>query len=163
MKAQLINLDKSVPPMTLFSTEGLSLNILRLKLVDLEFNKFLIGDDLAGEYKEKMQRVKTAIVALINAQADKEKMSPSMASLIIKRLLMDCRRESIEAVLSKRYATLDSLRGQQLAYITLKRNLDALYEAQEEIIDLRREVQMTLANEVAQEVVVQFPVTVIKF
>ena len=161
IKDQLVNSSNDKALEGWSKADKVSLEAYRLKLIEMEFNKFLVGGDFLRTYEEGMRPVKTAASRLINDQAQRENIDEISASLIIKDFFLNCRLEAIEAVLNKRYVTsVDELYGHLSKYFHLKSKFETLNLKGSNILLVEKEIKAALAKGFSKEVIDYVPLKV---
>ena len=152
-------------PLSQWSPENKALlGAYRLKLTNMEFEKFLVGGDFANIYDEGIRTIKTAAAQLINDQAQKENINEIAASLIIKDFFLSCRQQAVEAVLNKRYAvSANELSLRSAEYFQLKNNFEALDVQLGSLSLVNRQIKKALEVGLSEEVVVHSPISVVKY
>ena len=138
---------------------------LKRRLLELEFERFLLLIDYTEQHpsvlaKDRvMNEVKNKIVGMLKKYSDKA-ITPEMEAelaLVIKKMFLETRQEVLYRIINKFYEESGSLSSNQLEYVGLKRNIDRLVNAYDEISKKKDDAKLNLAKVIDDVVTVVSP------
>jgi len=143
---------------------------LRRRLLELEFERFLLLIDYTEKHPAIIQQDKTIasmknkIVQILKNISGIE-ITPEVESylaFIVKKVFAENRREVLVRIINGFYGDEGSLSVNQLEYVRLKRNVDRLLNSYDRLDEQRQSIRLKLANVIDDVITVVSPAFVPK-